>query len=1078
MANGGAAATAFNRLRSALRRLLTPARQRRRDDAGASDSAPDTAAAPDAGDLRVVDSNMLRGWNTLLESIGAENRELENRLRLGAAREALLAREAREKRIEAARFATALAAAGAAQRAQPVPRSEQPDLTDDYGLWLRATRPSDAALRLQRAMARTMDGPVFSIIVPVYKLPLSILRETIDSVRAQTWDRWELCIAHGDGDDVAAREWLERMAETDPRIKVHCLEINGGISANSNAALELATGEFIVLLDHDDLLEPHALFAIASLLLERPDADLVYSDKDKTDAEALSRFDPLFKPEWSPEAMLTVNYLTHVNALRTSVVREVGGWRSVTDGAQDWDLFFRFVLRAPRVEAIRDVLYRWRIVPSSVASGTLDSKPYALRAQMVALESYLHELGVDVTYGPDERDTVSVRPHFGAPRESVAVVVADVVRDDDARAAAAARIASACPSSVTRVVVALRDASRVFDDPRIAVVPDSRDAGATLDRCVDAAETAIVVVVDAEVALPGGRWVDDLAGPLQIPGVGAVGAMVLDARHGEMLHTGFVFDGNGTLHAPQHFMWFGSPFWMRNFSAVAGFAIALRVADVRAAGGFGGVPAYPRRDVDLCLRIGRLGRRIAYTPYVRVVANRPEPALAAAVDGAADGPLIARMVFPDGDPHFHPALAVVDRVVRLRLPSRALPREEQFTAEARSLVERFDATPKQIALSRAAHDAPVTYPPRRIAWLVPDFAHAHYGGIATVLRFASAWKERFGVAPVLVVHGLTPPDVLRQRVTCAFPALEGVEVHRISSPADTSALPDVDAAFATFWPTAYALLRWRGAGKRCYLVQDFEPNFYPAGTTAGLAAATYRFGFEGVCNTIGLAERYAALGGSTTAFTPAIDPRVFHRRGRDTAGENRPIRIFAYMRPGHLRNGFELIAAALKTVKRRFGDGVEIFSAGSAWDPRTFELDGVLTNLGLLGYHATGALYRSVDVGTVIMMTSHPSYLPMELMACGATVVTNFNERTRWLLRDDDNCLLAETTASALAARIVDAVRDAPLRRRISDAAAAEVESRYADWNGTAVDLFQRLFAQRSPAPPESSNAPAHGLGG
>ncbi|MEA2784732.1 MAG: O-antigen biosynthesis protein [Candidatus Eremiobacteraeota bacterium] len=1074
MANGGAAATAFNRLRSALRRLVWPNRQRRRDVV----STPAPAPAPDAGDLRVVDSNMLRGWNTLLESIGAENRELENRLRSGAAREADLAREAREKRIEAARFASALAALGASQRSQPAPPPVPPDVTDDYGVWLAATRPSDAALRLQRDMSRTMDGPVFSVIVPVYKLPLAILRETIDSVRAQTWDRWELCIAHGDNDDVAAREWLERLADTDPRVKVRCLDANGGISANSNAALELATGEFIVLLDHDDLLEPHALFAIASRLLERPDTDLVYSDKDKTDAAAVARFDPLFKPEWSPEAMLTVNYLTHVNALRTSVVREIGGWRSVTDGAQDWDLFFRFVRCAPRVETIRDVLYRWRIVPSSVASGTLDSKPYALRAQMVALESYLHELGVDVTYGPDERDAVSVRPHFGAPRESVAVAIADVVRHDDARAAAAARVASACPSAVTRIVVALRDASRVFDDPRIAVVADARDPGATLDRCVDAAGTEIVIVVDAEVALPAGRWVDELVGPLQIPGVGAVSPMVLDARNGEMLHVGFVFDRDGALQAPQHFMWFGSPFWMRNFSAVAGFAFAARVADVRAAGGFGGIAAYPRRDVDLCLRIGRLGRRIAYTPYVRVVAHRMEPALAAPVDGTPDGALMGRMVFPDGDPHFHPALTVVDRIVRFRLPSRALPHEEKFTAEARSLVERFDATPKQIALSRAAHDTPVPYPPRRVAWIVPDFAHAHYGGIATVLRFACVWKEQFGVEPVLIVHGLTPPDVLRQRVTCAFPALAGVEVHRISSPSDTSALPGVDAAFATFWPTAYALLRWRGAGKRCYLVQDFEPNFYPAGTTAGLAAATYRFGFEGVCNTIGLAERYAALGGSTTAFTPAIDPRVFHRRGRDMAGESRPIRIFAYMRPGHLRNGFELIAAALKTVKRRFGDGVEIFSAGSPWDPYAFGLDGVLTNLGLLGYHATGALYRSVDVGTVIMMTSHPSYLPMELMACGATVVTNYNERTGWLLRDDGNCLLAETTASALAARVADAVGDARLRRRISEAAAAEVESRYADWNGTAVDLFRRLFAQDSTARPGASNAPAHGAGG
>ncbi|MDQ6944245.1 MAG: glycosyltransferase, partial [Candidatus Eremiobacteraeota bacterium] len=605
-----------------------------------------------AADAPLADADMLRGWFALLSSVDDENRELKERLRTTAAGAARTEANLRAQRIEVTRFATALAAVRAGQRpnAAPPPNAD-PELTDDYAEWVAATRPSGVTLRVQRDMARTMSGPVFSVIVPVYKLPLAILRETVESVRAQTWGRWQLCVAHADPDDDVARAWLEEIAATDPRIKVRALAANGGISANSNAALELATGEYVVLLDHDDVLEPHALFAIASLLLERPETDLVYSDKDKTDAAGRSRFEPLFKPSWSPEAMLTVNYLTHVNALRTSTVREIGGWRSETDGAQDWDLFLRFVRRAPRVAAIRDVLYRWRVIPSSVASGTLVSKPYALRAQMIALESHLHALGVDVTYCADEHHATMVRPRFGPPRETVGVVIADVARDDEARAAAAARIAAACPSTVVRVVVALRDCNAVaFDDPRVVAVAALRDAGKTLDAALDAAHADIAVVVDAETELPdGGDWVAELTGPLRIPGVGLVGCLVVDARDGETHSAGVVFDRDGTLHEPRHFMCFGSPFWMRNFSAVAGFVMAARVADLRAAGGFSAPATYPRRDVDLCLRIGRaLGLRIVHTPYVRATARRAEAALAAPLDRTTDAALAARVMFPDG----------------------------------------------------------------------------------------------------------------------------------------------------------------------------------------------------------------------------------------------------------------------------------------------------------------------------------------------------------------------------------------------------------------------------------------------
>jgi glycosyltransferase involved in cell wall biosynthesis len=152
-----------------------------------------------------------------------------------------------------------------------------------------------------------------------------------------------------------------------------------------------------------------------------------------------------------------------------------------------------------------------------------------------------------------------------------------------------------------------------------------------------------------------------------------------------------------------------------------------------------------------------------------------------------------------------------------------------------------------------------------------------------------------------------------------------------------------------------------------------------------------------------------------------------------------------------------LLAAALTKVKRALGDDIRIVAAGAEWEPSTYGLDGVVQNLGLIGYSATGALYRACDAGVVMMMTRHPSYLPMELMACGALVVTNFNPHTTWLLRDRENCLLTETSASAVAETLLEGLSDHPLRSRIS-IAAQETVQHYKDWDSEADKIYEYML--------------------
>ena len=162
--------------------------------------------------------------------------------------------------------------------------------------------------------------------MPVYRVPLPILKAMVESVRPQTYSRWELCLAHGEPEDVPARAWLRTVAQDDRRIKVELLDENLGISGNSNRALALATGEFVGLLDHDDTLAPFALYEVVKVINEKPDVDFIYSDKDCLNEKG-ERISPLFKPHWSPELMLSANYLTHFCVMRMEHLRAIGGWR-------------------------------------------------------------------------------------------------------------------------------------------------------------------------------------------------------------------------------------------------------------------------------------------------------------------------------------------------------------------------------------------------------------------------------------------------------------------------------------------------------------------------------------------------------------------------------------------------------------------------------------------------------------------------------------------------------------------------------------------------------------------------------
>lgn len=324
---------------------------------------------------------------------------------------------------------------------------------------------------------------------------------------------------------------------------------------------------------------------------------------------------------------------------------------------------------------------------------------------------------------------------------------------------------------------------------------------------------------------------------------------------------------------------------------------------------------------------------------------------------------------------------------------------------------------------------------RSIQWFLPFFAHAYFGGVYTILRFADHFAREHGVENRFCVYDV-PERIGRRvpdRIAAAFPSLAGAEVTFAEDSRGgprLSKLRECDAAIATLWTSAYPLLRFDRTKAKLYFVQDFEPQFYPAGSASALAEETYRFGFPGIVNTPGLADAYRAYGNPAVSFVPAVDAQRYHPPAEPRPRE--PVRVFFYGRPWTPRNAFGLGLASLAKVKDRYGDRVEVVCAGETWDPGQFGVADRIQNLGRLpDFDAVARLYRSCHIGLALMLTKHPSYQPFEFMASGIACVSNENPHTAWFLEHERNALLAPPAATPMADQIGRLVEDAELRDRL-----------------------------------------------
>jgi GT2 family glycosyltransferase len=503
-----------------------------------------------------------------------------------------------------------------------------------YGRWLQRNMIRSSDISRMSEMSQTLPRRVvISVIMTTFETPERFLREAIESVRSQAYPYWELCIADDASTQAQVRKVLEEYSALDHRIKVVYRNENGHIARASNSALELATGEFVGFLDHDDTLSPDALFEMALAINRFPDVDMLYSDEDKIDETGVY-CDPHFKPDWSPDSFLSRMYTCHFSVYRRSLVEELGGLRAEFSGSQDYDLVLRLTERTGKIHHIPRVLYHWR-KHSGSASGVSRAKPYSSRAAERAIAEALERRDEPGTVS-ERADTPGVYIVRYAIREPKRVSVIVPTRDhgEDVDRCLSSLFAKAGYDDLEVILLdngsteksSLATFARwAKKEPRVNVV--RYDVPFNFSRINNYAVTQstghYLLFLNNDTEAKSEGWIAAMVEQAQRPSIGAVGALLLYPDN-TVQHAGVVIGLGGVAgHSHKHFSATSNGHAnmlkaVNNYSAVTGACLMTRREVFERVGGLDEELTVAFNDIDLCLKIVEAGYRIVNLPHVQL----------------------------------------------------------------------------------------------------------------------------------------------------------------------------------------------------------------------------------------------------------------------------------------------------------------------------------------------------------------------------------------------------------------------------------------------------------------------------
>lgn len=510
-----------------------------------------------------------------------------------------------------------------------------------YGPWYEEHRAKPEELERQRKQSLAWENfsggeesaCVFSIAVPVFRTPAKFLCEMIESVRSQSFPFWELCLANADPEDREVAEILERYCREDRRIRVKNLKENKGISENTNAALAMARGEFVGLLDHDDLLAPDALYEMAARLEKDGGIDVFYTDEDKVTTDLSEHFQPHLKPDFNLDLLRSNNYICHFFVVRREIAERIGGFRPEFNGAQDYDFIFRCTEEAEKIVHIPRILYHWRVHSASTADNPA-SKMYAYEAGKRAIEGNLERSGV--------RGVVSLRQDYGFYDVHYPVegepLVSILIPNKDQKETLMHCIHSVLETSTWKNLEILiiennSEQEETFacyreleKDPRIRILTypgKTFNYSAINNFGVQQAKGEYLLFLNNDIEVITPDWIEQMLGNCQRPEVGIVGAKLYYPDN-TIQHAGIIIGIGGIAgHAFLGLARAKSGYIHKaslqmDYSAVTAACMMMKAEAFRKAGGFEEKLTVAFNDVDLCLRTVEQGWLVVYDPHVEM----------------------------------------------------------------------------------------------------------------------------------------------------------------------------------------------------------------------------------------------------------------------------------------------------------------------------------------------------------------------------------------------------------------------------------------------------------------------------
>ena len=507
----------------------------------------------------------------------------------------------------------------------PVDKRKLKKIAKDY--YISAQR------REQEENAQFPKNIKFSVLVPLYNTPESFLKAMIESVQAQTYKNWELCLADGsDSEHSFVGEICKNYADGDKRIKYEKLERNLGISENTNACIRMATGEYIALFDHDDLLHPSALYEVMRAICEHG-ADFIYTDENTFSEEPRDAYNPHFKPDFSPDTLRSYNYICHLSVFSRELLDSVGYFRSEYDGSQDYDLILRLTEKAKKVFHIRKILYYWRAHKNSVAQD-VGAKPYTVTAAKKALAAHLERCGLK---GEVLDSSVPTTYHIkyeidGNPL--ISVIIPNKDHTDDLDICLKSLYEKSSYKSFEVIIVENNSTEKEtleyyekikqrYENLKVVIWTGIFNYSAINNFGVSYAKGEYILLLNNDVEIINGSCLEEMLMFAQRKDVGAVGAKLYYSDD-TVQHAGVILGLGGTAgHAHKHFGRSHPGYMARasiaqNLTACTAACLMMRRDVFDEVGGLDESFEVAFNDVDLCMKIRKKGYLVVFTPYAEL----------------------------------------------------------------------------------------------------------------------------------------------------------------------------------------------------------------------------------------------------------------------------------------------------------------------------------------------------------------------------------------------------------------------------------------------------------------------------